>query len=55
MNLFNYVKDVVFSYNVFVRTNNSKEDLIITDRGWAAYMGPHWCKKDERTNAKWSD
>lgn len=45
MNLFNYVKDVVFSYNVFVRTNNSKEDLIITDRGWAAYMGPIGVRK----------
>lgn len=45
MNLFNYVKDVVFSYNVFVRTNNSKEDFIITDRGWAAYMGPIGVRK----------
>ena len=45
MNLFNYVRDVVFSYNVFVRTNNSKEDLIITDRGWAAYMGPIGVRK----------
>lgn len=34
-----------FSYNVFVRTNNSKEDLIITDRGWAAYMGPIGVRK----------
>lgn len=45
MNLLTFVKDVVYSYNVFVKTNNCKQDFIITDRGWAGYRGPMSVKK----------
>lgn len=45
MNLFTYIKDVVYSYNVFVKTNNSKQEFIIPDRGWAGYRGPMSVKK----------
>lgn len=45
LNLYTFVKDVVYSYNVFVRTNNCKEDFIISDRGWAGYRGPMSVKK----------
>ena len=45
MNLFTFVKDVVYSYNVFVKTNNSKQEFIIPDRGWAGYRGPMSVKK----------
>ncbi len=45
MNLFTYIKDIVYSYNVFVRTNNCKEDFVIPDRGWAGYRGPMSVKK----------
>lgn len=45
INLFTFIKDSIFSYNVFVRTNNSKEDFVITDRGWAGYRGPMGVKK----------
>lgn len=45
MNLFTFVKDVVYSYNVFVKSNNCKEDFIIPDRGWAGYRGPMSVKK----------
>lgn len=45
MNLFTFIKDIIYSYNVFVRTNNCKEDFVITDRGWADYRGPMSVKK----------
>lgn len=45
INLFTFIKDIVYSYNVFVRTNNCKEDFVITDRGWADYRGPMSVKK----------
>lgn len=45
INLFTFIKDSVFSYNVFVRSNNSKQDFVITDRGWAGYRGPMGVKK----------
>ncbi|MCH5248553.1 MAG: DUF4238 domain-containing protein [Lachnospiraceae bacterium] len=45
MNLFTFIKDIVYSYNVFVKTNNCKEDFIISDRGWAGYRGPMSVKK----------
>ena len=35
LNLFTFIKDGIFSYIVFVRTNNCKQDFVITDRGWA--------------------
>ena len=34
------MKDILYSYTLFVRTNNCKEDFIIPDRGWASYEGP---------------
>ena len=40
INLFSYMKDILYSYTLFVRTNNCKEDFIIPDRGWASYEGP---------------
>ena len=45
LNLFTFVKDVIYSYNVFVKSNNCKEDFIISDRGWAGYRGPISVKK----------
>ena len=45
LNLFTFVRDVIYSYNVFVRSNNAKEDFVITDRGWAGYRGPMGVKK----------
>jgi hypothetical protein len=45
MQLFAFIRDVVYSYNVFVKTNNCKEDFIIPDRGWAGYRGPLSIKK----------
>ena len=45
MNLFTFIKDVVYSYNVFLRSNNVKEDFLISDRGWACYRGPMGVKK----------
>lgn len=45
LNLFNFVRDVMFSYNVFVKSNNCKEDFIMPDRGWASYRGPMSIKK----------
>lgn len=45
LNLAAFVKDVVYSYNVYVKSNNCKEDFIITDRGWAGYRGPMSVKK----------
>ncbi len=45
INLFAFIKDAIYSYNVFVRTNNCKEDFVITDRGWAGYRGPMGVKK----------
>lgn len=45
INLMAYVKDILCSYIVFVRTNNCKEDFIIPDRAWATYEGPIHIKK----------
>lgn len=45
LNLFTFVRDIVYAYNVFVKTNNCKEDFIINDRGWADYRGPMSIKK----------
>ncbi|PKM61874.1 MAG: hypothetical protein CVU99_01610 [Firmicutes bacterium HGW-Firmicutes-4] len=45
MNLHAYVKDILCSYTVFVRTNYCKEDFIIPDKGYASYEGPIHVKK----------
>ena len=45
LNLYTFVKNAVYSYMVFVKTNNCKEDFIIPDRGWAEYCGPLSIKK----------
>lgn len=45
LNLFNYVKDVVFSYFVFAKADRCSEEFIIPDRGWASYMGPIGVRK----------
>ena len=33
------IKDVMYSYNVFVKTNKTKEEFVMPDRGWANYCG----------------
>ena len=45
MTLISFIRDVINSYNVFVRTNRSKEDLVMPDRGWADYSGIIGVKK----------
>lgn len=45
LNLFTYVRNIVYTYNVFVKSNNCKEDFIINDRGWADYRGPMSVRK----------
>lgn len=45
MTLMAYVKDVLCSYTVFVKTNNCGEDFILPDRGWGTYEGPIHIKK----------
>ena len=45
LNLMTYIRDIIYSYNVFVKSNNSKEEFIIPDRGWAGYRGPMSVKK----------
>lgn len=45
LNLFTFIKDVIYSYNVFVKSNNAKEDFVISDRGWVGYRGPLGVKK----------
>lgn len=45
LNLFTYVRNIVYAYNVFVKSNNCKEDFIINDRGWADYRGPMSVRK----------
>lgn len=40
LGLFSYVKNVMHSYTVIVKTNNCKQDFIIPDRGCAKYAGP---------------
>lgn len=45
LNLFSYVKDIVQSYIVFVKSNNCKEDFVIPDKGWASYEGPFHVEK----------
>ncbi|MBQ7543008.1 MAG: DUF4238 domain-containing protein [Clostridia bacterium] len=39
LNLFSFVRDVINSYNVFVKTGNAKENFVMPDRGWANYCG----------------
>lgn len=38
--LFTYIKSIMHSYTIIVKTNNSKQDFNITDRGCARYSGP---------------
>lgn len=45
LNLYAYIKDILCSYTVFVRTNNSKENFLIPDKGYASYEGPIHVKK----------
>lgn len=45
INLMAYMRDVLCSYTVFVKTNNCGEDFIIPDRGWGTYEGPIHIKK----------
>ena len=45
LNQFLFIKDVIYSYNVFVKSNHCKEDFIIPDRGWASYSGPMGMRK----------
>lgn len=45
MNLFSFVRDVINSYNVFVKTSKSKENFVMPDRGWANYCGIICMKK----------
>ena len=45
INFMSYMKDVLCSYTVFVKTNNCGEDFLIPDRGWGAYEGPIHTKK----------
>lgn len=43
--LFAYVKDILFSYTVFVSSKRCEEDFLINDRGFAIYEGPINIKK----------
>ena len=43
--LYFYVRDIIYSYFIFVKSNNAKEDFIINDLGWASYRGPMSVKK----------
>lgn len=43
--LYTFIRDVLFSYLVFVKSNNAKEDFVINDLGWASYRGPMSVKK----------
>lgn len=45
LNLHAYVKDILCSYTVFVRTNYCKEDFVIPDKGYASFEGPIHIKK----------
>ena len=50
-NLYAYMKDILYSFTLFVKTDNCKEDFIIPDRGCACYEGPihelkHWVVLD---------
>lgn len=45
LNLLTFIKDAVYSYNVFIKSNHAKEDFLIPDRGWASYRGPIGVKK----------
>ena len=45
INLTAYIRDVLYSYIVFVKTNNCGEDFIIPDNGWGTYEGPMHEKK----------
>lgn len=40
LGLFSYVKNIMHSYTVIVKTNNCKQDFLITDRGCTRYSGP---------------
>lgn len=39
LNYLTLVRDIIYSYNVFVKTNKSKEEFVMSDRGWANYCG----------------
>lgn len=39
LNSFTIIKDIIYSYNVFVKTTKAKEHFIMPDRGWANYCG----------------
>lgn len=39
LGLFLYVKNIMHSYTVIVKTNNCKQDFLITDRGCTRYSG----------------
>ena len=43
--LFTYVKNIMHSYTIIVKTNNCKQDFLITDRGCTRYSGPLSVKK----------
>ncbi len=43
--LFSYVKNIMHSYTIIVKTNNCKQDFLITDRGCTRYSGPLSVKK----------
>ena len=45
LGLFTYVKDIMHSYTIIVKTNNCKQDFLISDRGCAKYVGPICNKK----------
>lgn len=45
INLMAYMSDILYSYIVFVKTNNCGEDFIIPDRGWGTYEGPIHIRK----------
>lgn len=45
MTLFSFVRDVINSYNVFVKTSKFKENFVMPDRGWANYCGIICMKK----------
>lgn len=45
LTLLAYMRDILYSSIIFVRTNQCKEDFVIPDRGYASYSGPIHIKK----------
>ncbi len=45
LGLFSYVKNIMHSYTIIVKTNNCKQDFLITDRGCTRYSGTLSVKK----------